>query len=157
MKAILVQLVNIMLRLLPAGAKQEAFAFMMHLHHVLLCLFFGPAKHHLKNAGNEIHEIDRVIPTDDPILRIEILNRLRLNIRTWKAFWFFDVKNGLVHHFVLQLRQLAKLQVYSSGSAQFDEQIFAFHRVTDLHQHFRDSARGWRIDRGLHFHGFKRD
>ena len=71
-QAILLKLMNVMLRLLEALSYEDAFALLVDLEHMKLGLFARPTKHLLENVRDIPHLVDRIIPTDDQIPRLQI-------------------------------------------------------------------------------------
>ena len=78
-----------MLRFLETFASQDALALLMNLEHMEFRLLPWPPKNRLKNVGDIIHEIDRIIPANDQIPRLKAGFRLRFCLleRAWQQLW----------------------------------------------------------------------
>jgi hypothetical protein len=73
MKAVFLKLVNIMLGFLERFAGEHAFALLMNLEHVELRFLFCPAENHLEDVGDVIHQVDRIIPANHLVARLELV------------------------------------------------------------------------------------
>jgi len=71
METIFLKLVHIMLRFFEALTGQDAFALLVHLEHMKFGFFSRPPKHGPKPVGEVIHKIDRVIPANNKITRLQ--------------------------------------------------------------------------------------
>ena len=76
MQAVSLELVDIKLRLFHALARQHAFALVVDLQHVDLGLLPLPAEDDLKHMRHVVHQVDRVVPANDPITRFEVRPRI---------------------------------------------------------------------------------
>ena len=95
METVFLELVHIMLRFLETLTGQDAFPLLVDLQHMKFGFFPGPSEHGLKHVGDIIHEIDRIIPTNNQVARLQSGFRLFLCDldRTRQQFW-----NGCVCH-----------------------------------------------------------
>jgi hypothetical protein len=76
MQAVALELVDVKLRLFHDLARQRAFALIVDLHHVNLGLLPLPAEDDLKHMRYVVHQVDRVVPANDPITRFEVRPRI---------------------------------------------------------------------------------
>ena len=65
------KLVHIMLRFLEALTSQDAFALLVNLEHMKFGFFPGPPENGLKDVGDIIHEINRIIPAHNEIAGLQ--------------------------------------------------------------------------------------
>jgi hypothetical protein len=72
MQVIALKLMGIVFGLFQAISDQDALAFLMDLHHVLLCLAQRPTKDLLEDVGHIIHEVNRIVPANNPIQRFKL-------------------------------------------------------------------------------------
>lgn len=71
-QVIALKLIGIVFGLFQAISDQDALAFLMDLHHVLLCLAQRPTKDLLEDVGHIIHEVNRIVPANNPIQRFKL-------------------------------------------------------------------------------------
>lgn len=71
-QVIALKLMGIVFGLFQAISDQDALAFLMDLHHVLLCLAQRPTKDLLEDVGHIIHEVNRIVPANNPIQRFKL-------------------------------------------------------------------------------------
>lgn len=78
-----------MLRFLETFPRQDALALFMNLQHMELRLLPRPPKNGLKNVRDIIHEIDRIIPANDQIPRLQAGFRLLFCLldSAWQQLW----------------------------------------------------------------------
>ena len=76
MQAVFLELVDIKLRLFHAFARQHAFALIVYLQHVNLGFLPLPAEDDLKHVRHVVHQVDRVVPANDPVARFEVRPRI---------------------------------------------------------------------------------
>jgi len=76
-QTVLLELVHVVLGFFKTFPGQYAFALFMNLEHMKIRLGFGPTEDFLKNVGDILHEIDRVVPANDKISGLQ------------RGFWLF--------------------------------------------------------------------
>jgi hypothetical protein len=76
MQGVFLELVDIKFRLFHAFTRQHAFALVMDLQHVDLGFLPLPAEDNLKHMRHVVHQVDRVVPANDPIARFEVGARI---------------------------------------------------------------------------------
>ena len=76
MQAVALELVDIKLRLFHALARQHAFTLFVDLHHVDLGFLSLPAEDDLKHMRHVVHQVDRIVPANDPVTRFEVRPRI---------------------------------------------------------------------------------
>src|SRR5581483_2324359 len=65
------QLMDVVFRLLKALTGQDALALLMDLEHVKLGLLFGPPKDFLEYVCYVLHIINRIIPANNQVARLQ--------------------------------------------------------------------------------------
>ena len=71
MEAVALKLMHVVFRFFQAFARQNALAVSVNLQHVFFGLLPVPAKYDLENMRHVVHVIDRVIPADYQIPRLQ--------------------------------------------------------------------------------------
>lgn len=92
------QLVHIMLGPLQGVADQHTLSLLVYLHHVQLGLLPVPAKHRLKNMRDVIHQIHRIIPTNDQVTGFQCLpvRRFLFLLNPWQRCLDNTVRHAII-------------------------------------------------------------
>jgi hypothetical protein len=84
-----------MLRFLETFTGQDTLALFMNLEHVEFRLFPRPPENGLKDMGDIVHEIDRIVPANDEVARLQAGFRLLCSL--WDSTWLQLWNGGLGH------------------------------------------------------------
>lgn len=112
MQTILLQLMNVMLRLFHTGSREDALPLLVHLQHVEFRFLLCPPKYLLEHMRDVVHVIHRIIPADHQITRLQLRPGLafHLYLRTRQDFgcYRFGHKRNLKEGQALVEEELSK-------------------------------------------------
>jgi hypothetical protein len=152
METIFLKLVHIMLRFFETLTSQDAFALLVDLEHMKFGFFSGPPKHGLKHMGDVIHEIDRVIPANNKITRLQARFGLFLCHfdRARQRLW-----NGCFCH-NRKLKEESKVVELQQLGLTDQKKLFAIRPQTRQNQSVIKGAKAWSVAKksehsGVHF------